>query len=72
MIRQLAHLNFVTNDLSKIIDFYINKLGMKVKSHWITTRDSRLAITSNAGTPPFLNSSTRKWLLKYGVAKWMN
>ena len=31
MIRKLAHLNFVTNDLSKIIDFYVNKLGMKVK-----------------------------------------
>ena len=31
MIRQLAHLNFVTNDLSKIIDFYVNKLGLKIK-----------------------------------------
>jgi lactoylglutathione lyase len=31
MIRQLAHLNFVTNDLPRIIDFYVNKLGMKVK-----------------------------------------
>jgi lactoylglutathione lyase len=31
MIRKLAHLNFVTNDLDKIIDFYVNKLGMKVK-----------------------------------------
>lgn len=31
MIRQLAHLNFFTNDLSKIIDFYVNKLGMKIK-----------------------------------------
>jgi lactoylglutathione lyase len=31
MIRQLAHLNFVTNDLPKIIDFYVNKLGMRVK-----------------------------------------
>ena len=31
MIRKLAHLNFVTNDLGKIIDFYVNKLGMKVK-----------------------------------------
>ncbi|MEP7133982.1 MAG: VOC family protein [Chloroflexota bacterium] len=31
MIRQLAHLNFVTNDLSKIIDFYVNKLGMQIK-----------------------------------------
>ena len=31
MIRQLAHLNFVTNDLSRVIDFYVNKLGMQVK-----------------------------------------
>ena len=31
MIRQLAHLNFVTNDLPGIIDFYVNKLRMKVK-----------------------------------------
>ena len=31
MIRQLAHLNFVTNDLNRIINFYVNKLGMKVK-----------------------------------------
>jgi len=31
MIRQLAHLNFITNDLNQIIDFYVNKLGMKVK-----------------------------------------
>jgi lactoylglutathione lyase len=31
MIRQLAHLNFYTNDLAKIIDFYVNKLGMNVK-----------------------------------------
>ena len=31
MIRQLAHLNFVTNDLSRIIDFYVNKLGMNIK-----------------------------------------
>lgn len=31
MIRKLAHLNFVTNDLEPIIDFYVNKLGMQVK-----------------------------------------
>ncbi len=31
MIRKLAHLNFVTNDLDKIVDFYVNKLGLKVK-----------------------------------------
>lgn len=31
MIRKLAHLNFVTNDLDKIIDFYVNKLGLRVR-----------------------------------------
>ena len=31
MIRQLAHLNFVTDDLSRIIDFYVDKLGLKIK-----------------------------------------
>jgi len=31
VIRQLAHLNFVTNDLQKIIDFYVNGLGIQVK-----------------------------------------
>ena len=31
MIRKLAHLNFVTNDLERIIDFYVNKLGLSVK-----------------------------------------
>jgi catechol 2,3-dioxygenase-like lactoylglutathione lyase family enzyme len=31
MIRQLAHLNFATNDLGRMIEFYLNKLGMKVK-----------------------------------------
>lgn len=31
MIRQLAHLNFVTDDLPAIIDFYVNILGMEVK-----------------------------------------
>lgn len=31
MIRQVAHLNFVTNDLNAVIDFYVNKLGLTVK-----------------------------------------
>jgi catechol 2,3-dioxygenase-like lactoylglutathione lyase family enzyme len=31
MIRQLAHLNFVTDDLQKIIDFYVDGLGMEIK-----------------------------------------
>jgi catechol 2,3-dioxygenase-like lactoylglutathione lyase family enzyme len=30
MIRKLAHINFVTNDLEKIIDFYVNKLGLQI------------------------------------------
>ena len=37
MIRKLAHLNFVTNNLEKIIDFYVNKLGMNVKITLNTT-----------------------------------
>lgn len=40
MIRQLAHLNLVTNDLSKIIDFYVNKLGMTVK-FTLDTKDGK-------------------------------
>jgi lactoylglutathione lyase len=31
VIRQLAHLNFVTDNLLRITDFYVNKLGMRVK-----------------------------------------
>ena len=31
MIRQLAHLNFVTNDLPRAIAFYVDKLGLKIK-----------------------------------------
>lgn len=31
MIRKLAHINFVTNDLDRIVDFYVDTLGMQVK-----------------------------------------
>src|SRR5258706_4191201 len=31
MIRQLAHLNFVTDDLLRMIEFYIDKLGFEIK-----------------------------------------
>ena len=31
MLRQLAHLNFMTDDLPGMIDFYVNKLGMEIK-----------------------------------------
>src|SRR5215207_14632 len=41
MIRKLAHLNFVTNNLETIIDFYVNKLGMQVK----------FTLNNQAGTP---------------------
>ena len=41
MIRKLAHLNFVTNDLDRIIDFYVNKLGM----------DIRFTLNNKAGEP---------------------
>ena len=41
MIRKLAHINFVTNDLDSIIDFYVNKLGM----------DIRFTLNNTAGAP---------------------
>jgi catechol 2,3-dioxygenase-like lactoylglutathione lyase family enzyme len=31
MIRQIAHINFFTNNLPRMIDFYVNKLGFPVK-----------------------------------------
>ena len=31
MIRQLAHLNFVTDDFLAIIEFYVDRLGMQGK-----------------------------------------
>jgi catechol 2,3-dioxygenase-like lactoylglutathione lyase family enzyme len=31
MIRRLAHLNFITTDLPRMVDFYTNGLGLPVK-----------------------------------------
>ncbi len=31
MIRQMAHINFFTNDVDRMIDFYVNNLGLKIK-----------------------------------------
>ncbi len=31
MIRQLAHINLFTDDLQRMVDFYVGTLGMKVK-----------------------------------------
>lgn len=67
MIRKLAHINFVTNNLEKIIDFYVNKLGMNVKFTLKTRKASPLDIILPAATQPSLSFSTRKWQPKCGV-----
>src|SRR5512133_3183605 len=54
MIRQLAHLNFVTNDLSKIIDFYVNKLGMDVKFTLNNKRGEPFGYYFGCGNTTFL------------------
>ena len=54
MIRQLAHLNFVTNDLSRIIDFYVNKLGMKVKFTLDNKRGEPFGYYFECGNSTFL------------------
>jgi catechol 2,3-dioxygenase-like lactoylglutathione lyase family enzyme len=54
MIRQLAHINFVTNDLSKIIDFYVNKLGMSVKFTLNNTRGEPFGYYFGCGNTTFL------------------
>ena len=54
MIRQLAHLNFVTNDLSKIIDFYVNKLGMKIKFTLNNKRGEPFGYYFGCGNTTFL------------------
>lgn len=54
MIRQLAHLNFVTNDLSRIIDFYVNKLGMEVKFTLNNKQDEPFGYYFGCGNTTFL------------------
>ncbi len=54
MIRQLAHLNFVTNDLSTIIDFYVNKLGMSVKFTLNNERGEPFGYYFDCGNTTFL------------------
>jgi lactoylglutathione lyase len=31
MIKQLAHINFFSNQAPKLLDFYVNQLGLKIK-----------------------------------------
>ena len=54
MIRQLAHLNFVTNDLSRIIDFYVNKLGMSVMFTLDNQRGEPFGYYFGCGSTTFL------------------
>ncbi len=54
MIRQLAHINFVTNDLSRIIDFYVNRLGMDVKFTLDNERGEPFGYYFGCGNTTFL------------------
>jgi len=54
MIRQLAHLNFITNDLPRIIDFYVNKLGMEVKFTLNNKLDQPFGYYFGCGNTTFL------------------
>jgi catechol 2,3-dioxygenase-like lactoylglutathione lyase family enzyme len=69
MIRQLAHLNFVTDDLSKIIDFYVNKLGLRVKFTLDNKDGKPFGYFLNAAILVSSSSSIRGWPPKYGAAK---
>ena len=54
MIRQLAHLNFVTNDLSRIINFYVDKLGMQIKFTLDNPRGEPFGYYFGCGNTTFL------------------
>jgi lactoylglutathione lyase len=60
MIRQLAHLNFVTNDLSRTIDFYTNKLGMEVKFTLNNQRGQPFGYYFGCGNTTFLEFFDQK------------
>jgi len=60
MIRKLAHLNFVTNDLSRIIDFYVNKLGMKIKFTLDNDRGQPFGYYFECGDTTFLEFFDQK------------
>ncbi len=60
MIRQLAHLNFLTNDLSRIIDFYVNKLGMNVKFTLNNKQDQPFGYYFGCGNTTFLEFFDQK------------
>lgn len=54
MIRKLAHLNFMTNDLPRIVDFYTDKLGLKVKFTLNNERDEIFGYYFECGDSTFI------------------
>lgn len=50
----MAHLNFVTNDLPAIIDFYVTKLGMDVKFTLNTAQGVPFGYYFGCGNSTFL------------------
>ena len=60
MIRKLAHLNFVTDNLPGIVDFYTNKLGLKVKFTLNNRRDEPFGYYFACGDSTFLEFFDQK------------
>ncbi len=60
MIRKLAHLNFMTDDLSRIIDFYVDKLGMKVKFTLDNQRGEHFGYYCECGDSTFIEFFDQK------------
>lgn len=60
MIRQLAHLNFVTDDLARIIDFYTGKLGLQVRFTLNNKQDQPFGYYFGCGNTTFLEFFDQK------------
>lgn len=60
MIRQLAHLNFVTNGLDRIVDFYVNKLGLQIKFTLNNQRDEPFGYYFGCGNTTFIEFFDQK------------
>lgn len=60
MIRKLAHLNFITDDLPRIVDFYVDKLGLKVKFTLNNRHDEPFGYYFECGDSTFLEFFDQK------------
>lgn len=60
MIQQLAHLNFITDDLSGIIDFYTDKLGLQVMFTLNNKQDQPFGYYFGCGHTTFLEFFDQK------------